>query len=107
MAPEASRANGLPLLPVLAGDPTPVVVVVSLKNLNISEDGEITGLGKDSKGNYTVYGNLDIHNDNVTLTKYYQDSYIEFSGSYSGSSIKGKWSVYPGLYYSGFTLTNT
>ena len=74
----------------------------------MSENGEITGSGNDSEGNYTVYGILDVlGNDNIEITKYYNDSYIEFKGLYSGSSIKGKWSVYPNTYYSNFTLTNT
>jgi len=46
-------------------------VVVSLKNLTVSEDGEITGSGSDSQGNYIVYGTLDVHDDNIILTKYY------------------------------------
>lgn len=45
----------------------------------------------------------------MTITKYYESNYISFIGVVSkhGSSITGKWSVYPGTYYGAFSLTST
>ena len=45
----------------------------------------------------------------MTITIYYESSYISFIGVYSKTDylITGKWSVYHGTYYGVFSLTNT
>ena len=45
----------------------------------------------------------------MTITKYYESSYISFIGvaSKNGSSITGKWSVYTNTHYGAFSLTST